>query len=186
MSLRGVPATAHPSWILTHINSSVQSQQLHTFCFCLKPRYVPKSTGVSISHLVKISFLLQLAVRDTSLSAPSLLPQGYGIDLESRILILFIIIQDKLWFVLLFLLTANRGLGKALKLCKTSAVRENAFVLSRRDHTDGRISVSQRVDCGKSLALGATNSFPSKAALPQPLPLVTKLYDKLFGAKTAS
>lgn len=59
---------------------------------------------------------------------------------------------------------------------------EKDFGLSRRDQL-GRISVSQMAGCRKDLALGATNSFTSKAALLQPLALIIRLYYKLFRAR---
>lgn len=95
-----------------------------THTLCLKPHYIPKSTGgfqLSFSQ----SFLPPAAW--CWLVSGSSLPRGYGTDLETEY-----------WALSSFMIscgvfeTASRGLCKALELCKASDFREG-FGLSWRE-----------------------------------------------------
>lgn len=143
-----------------------------THTLCLKPHYIPKIMGgfqLSFSQ----SFLPP-AARCWLVSGSSL-PRGYGTDLETEY-----------WALSSFMIscgvfeTASRGLCKALELCKASDFRRVWSFLK------GEVSVSQRVGCGKSLDLGATNSFTPKALLPNLCPLSSDWIINPLGQEIAS
>lgn len=125
-----VPLSAYAQLLPLHIQAGFRAQEFicavtavaHTLC--LQPHYIPKSTGgfqLSFSQ----SFLPR-AARCWFISGPSL-PRGYGTDLETEYGALSSFMISCGVFK-----TANRGLCKALELCKASDFREG-FGLSCRE-----------------------------------------------------